>query len=278
MAKAMKMVSTWLGMAGLVVLASAPVHAGEGSVTEPPVLLAQAVSTKPNPDQQHWDLIKGAGRDIAVGGSAHSAVIYLIGTKKRFDDFEVLFQRGGAPTWRPYAGGGAVRVAASGATVWAVDSSGKVLASAGFRLEVRGAPEAIDIGASGRHVAVIGRDNAVYKSSGHKWLKVPSVSATRIDVDSEGRPLVINERGDVMVHLQAANWNRVGKVPVAAVDLAVDSPGNVRMVGADGNIYAYDSGKNKWVPKTISGAFTGIGVGGGQVWAVDSYHRVYRQK
>ncbi len=224
----------------------------------------------------NWQKVNGAAHDVAIGSDG---TVYIIGTRQNPRGFVVLRRpKGTKSSWSPLNSPGAVRVAANGDKAWVVNNLGQVFEQQGPGFQARQTPtKAVDIGASAKGVWMAGQNKVVYQFDNGRWLPVTGVKAVRVEVDWDGRPLVINDKGEVLVHVGGTNWKKIGGAPTAT-DLAVDMPGGIRIVGTDGNIYAYTSQSKKWTPIAQSGNFAGIGVGGGQIWAVDKGARIYRHK
>ncbi len=222
-----------------------------------------------------WKEIKGAAvRDVAIG---MNGVAYAVSTTQKKGGGQIVSRGKTANKWSPVQGASALRIAVEGRTLWGVDKTGQI-----YRMQLTkwgrvAGPKAIDIGASAKGVWVVGQDKSVHQWTGKKWQKVPGVDALKVEVDWDGRPLVLGRKGELLVHMGGPKWQHLAGSPTA-VDLAVDRPGGARLVGQDGQIYVLNGKTRKWDRVTKGGGMTSIGVGGGQVWIVGRKNQIYRQQ
>lgn len=129
-----------------------------------------------------------------------------------------------------------------------------------------------DIGASAKAVWIIGVDGKIYTRAGNNWQSVAG-TAQRIDIDQNGRPRVVNDRGNIYVHDNNMRWQ---KLPGTAVDVAVDVPGVARIVGKDGKTYVYNEMRRNWDAISQGTDSEAIGAGGGEVFRLTKKNDIYQ--
>ena len=83
----------------------------------------------------------------------------------------------------------------------------------------------------------------------------------RVDVDAQGRPWVVNDKG-VIYRLDGSKWT---KVPGWASDISVAANGQVFVLGKGGVPFRRD--RNKWVKLPGNAVHIGAGVPG-KPWVV----------
>ena len=116
--------------------------------------------------------------------------------------------------------------------------------------------KAIDIavGTNGS-VWVLGADGTPHRWDGSKWIAI-SGKGTRIAVDPQGNPWVVNAARNIFRH--ANGWQQL---PGAATDIAIANDGTTYVVGDGGQLFSLKSGTTNWQP--IPGG-VGVRIGAGQ--------------
>lgn len=238
-----------------------------GDVTVVTPSSSSSASTMPTSTK--WESIAGRASDVAIGSDGTAYMISAGGVSDNG-----IYQRAKtAKDWTKIQGA-AVRVAVEGTRAWVVNHGGDIFARNGSGWKKIAGPAAQDIGASAKGVWIIGVDGKIHKREGNGWKMVPG-TAQRIDIDQDGRPLVVNEKGIIFVHDNNQKWQ---KLPGDAIDVAADVPGLARIVGKDGKTYVFNGAKKNWTPIAEDTDSKSIGAGGGQVWRVSKHKSIYRLK
>lgn len=221
-----------------------------------------------------WENIDGAAaRDVAIGSDSTTYIVSTDGNEK---SGYLVFKRGKNDKKWTSLGITAVRIAVGNREPWIIDSAGRVFkffqnSWREVRGNISGTP--IDIGASKKGVWMTTNRGGIYRHIGGGWQMVKgSSTAFRIDVDWDGNPWIVNDKGEIFVR----KGNVWSKTTGLAVDVAVDMPGFARVVGTDGKIYSHNAGK--WTQRTQNDVAAGIGVGGGQVWGIAKNAAIFRKK
>lgn len=215
-----------------------------------------------------WEKVAGAAHDVAVGSDG---TVYAIGVKKTSGGYQ-MFKRAKTDSKWTRIIGGALRIAVAGTEAWVVNDKGGIYVQSGTRWRKVSGPAAQDIGASAKGVWITGTDDNIYQRVGNDW-KLVSGKAQRIDVDQDGRPWVVNNKGHIFVHDNNLKWQ---KLPGAATDVAVDARGAAYVVGTSGGVYVFNGSKRDWDRISDDKDSVAIGVGGGQVWRISKRNETYQ--
>lgn len=215
-----------------------------------------------------WVKVDGAARDVAIGSDG---TVYAIGVTRVGGGYEIFKRAKTANRWTKLSGA-ATRIAVFGTQAWVLNDKGMIFAQSGNGWKKVQGPAAQDIGASAKGVWIIGVDRKILQRVGNGWKTVPG-TAERIDIDSNGRPWVVNKQGNIFVHDNSQKWQ---KLPGAAVDVAADIPGAARVVGSDGKVYAFNGKTLNWDPISQDKDSLIIGAGDGQVWRLTKANDIYR--
>lgn len=215
-----------------------------------------------------WEKVAGAAHDVAVGSDG---TVYAIGVKKTSGGYQ-MFKRAKTDSKWTRIIGGALRIAVAGTEAWVVNDKGGIYVQSGTRWRRVSGPAAQDIGASAKGLWITGTDDNIYQRVGNDW-KLVAGKAQRIDVDQDGRPWVVNNKGHIFVHDNNLKWQRL---PGAAKDVAVDARGAAYVVGTSGGVFVFNGTKRDWDRISDDKDSVAIGVGGGQVWRISKTNETYQ--
>lgn len=152
---------------------------------------------------------------------------------------------------------------------WVVKSTGEILRRNGRKwIELSGTAVDIDINQKG-DVWVVGRDGWIRRWGGEDWVDSIKTDATRIAVDGNGAPWVMNSKGEF-----------------SSADLATKLSGTAKAVGtgADGSFWIIDptlsvskwTSESKW-KEEIKGTFAEITIdNGGSPILIDTKGNIFR--
>ena len=233
------------------------------------VTAAQAPKKAAAQAASKWVKIGGSARDVAVGSDGTT---YAIGVKKGGKGGYQIFKRAKTANKWTKISGAASRVAVMGTQAWVVTSDGQIFSQLGNKWKKVPGPAAQDIGASAKGVWIIDVNGKIHQRVGNDWKNVPG-TAYRIDIDQDGRPWVVNKRGNTFTHNNSQKWV---KFPGSATDVAADVPGQARVVGTDGKIYVFNATKRNWDAISQTTDSQAIGAGGGQVWSLNKTNEIFR--
>jgi hypothetical protein len=234
---------------------------GERTVVNPSS--AAAASSTPE-----WVKIDGKARDVAVGSDGTT---FVIGTGKTNGGYQIFKRAKTDSKWTKIIGG-ALRIAVAGTEAWVVNDKGGIYVQSGAKWRRVPGPTAQDIGASAKGVWIIDTNGKIHRRNGNAWQNVPG-TAQRIDIDRNGRPWVVNAKGEIFVHDNNLKWQ---KVPGAAIDIAADIPGKAVAIDKHGNVFAFNSAKNTWDALVRDKDAEAVGAGDGEVWRVTRTNEIYR--
>jgi len=203
--------------------------------------------------------LPGTAKDIDIGADGS---IWRVGT----DSMIARFEEGG---WTKIDGT-ASRIAVDNfGFPWVVKSTGEILRRNGRKwIVLNGTAADIDIGSNGE-VWVVGRDGWIRRWGGEDWGDALKADAVRIAVDGQGRPWVLNTRGEF-----------------SSADLATKFSGTAKTVatGADGSFWIIDptlavskwTSESKW-KEEIKGTFAEITIdNGGSPILIDTKGNIFR--
>lgn len=176
-----------------------------------------------------WQLMPGLASDIGVGSRGE---VWVTGIDNVPGGHSIYRWTG--TDWQIGPGGAARIDVDPQGTPWVVNSSGSI-----FRLErgswrqLPGLARDIGIGANGA-VWVIGvtpapGGYAIHRWNGNDWDLVPG-GAVRIDVDPQGNPWVVNDRGEVLRWSRNGRWQRLAGRGTA---VSIASNGTAWLLGTD---------------------------------------------
>ena len=168
---------------------------------------------------------------------------------------------------------------------------------------------ALDIGAGGGAVWVIGTNNAVYRYNGQGgWQRIPNAVSHQVSVDDAGSPWVVHSNhniykfdGSTFTHVPGQgrdggavwvigsrgrtihryngegenSWDTIepGQPGTEGiVHVAVDNTGNAWVITDGTRIYRYTGSNFTLIP----GRARDIGAGGGEVWVISTDGHIYR--
>lgn len=203
--------------------------------------------------------LPGTAKDIDIGADGS---IWRIGT----DSTIARFEEGG---WTKIDGTAARIAVDNFGFPWVVKSTGEILRRNGRKwIVLSGTAIDIDIGSSGE-VWVVGRDGWIRRWGGEDWVDAIKADATRIAVDGQGRPWVMNSKGEF-----------------SSADLATKFSGIAKAVaiGADGSFWIIDptlavskwTSESKW-KEEIKGTFAEITIdNGGSPILIDTKGNIFR--
>jgi hypothetical protein len=215
-----------------------------------------------------WAKIDGKARDVAVGSDGTT---YVIGVNTTGGGYQIFKRATTDSKWTKIIGG-ATRIAVMGTQAWVVNANGAIYHQSGAKWRRVPGPVAQDIGASAKGVWIIDTNGKIHQRNGNGWQNVPG-TAQRIDIDRDGRPWVVNAKGEIFVHDNSLKWQRV---PGAAIDIAADIPGKAVAIDKQGNVFAFNSAKNNWDALVRDKDAQAVGAGGGAVWRVTTKNEIYR--
>lgn len=203
--------------------------------------------------------LPGTAKDIDIGADGS---IWRVGV----DSTIARFEEGG---WTKIDGT-ASRIAVDNfGFPWVVKSTGEILRRNGRKwIVLNGTAADIDIGSNG-DVWVVGRDGWIRRWGGEDWVDAIKADATRIAVDGQGRPWVMNSKGEF-----------------SSADLATKFPGAAKAVatGADGSFWIIEptlaiskwTSESKW-KEEIKGTFAEMTIdNGGSPILIDTKGNIYR--
>ncbi len=203
--------------------------------------------------------LPGTAKDIDIGADGS---IWRIGV----DSSIARFEEGG---WTKIDGT-ASRIAVDNfGFPWVVKSTGEILRRNGRKWVVlNGTATDIDIGSNG-DVWVVGRDGWIRRWGGEDWVDAIKAEAIRIAVDGQGRPWVMNSKGEF-----------------SSADLATKFSGTAKAVatGSDGSFWMIDPtlavakwmSESKW-KEEIKGTFAEITIdNGGNPILIDTKGNIFR--
>lgn len=201
----------------------------------PPSANPPAQAGQPYPG---WTKVAGGATDIGVGADD---TVGLIGSDTTAGGHSI-FRGTGNGAWTQIAGGGTQIDVGTGANdLWLLNDAAygnQIFHGTNGQLTVVPGG-AIDIGAGGGAVYIIGTDQGIYgrDQAAGSWVRLEG-AAVRVDVDAGGRPWVVNAAGAIF------RWDCTGwvQMPGAAIDIGIGADGNVWIVGTD------------WVPRRWDGA------------------------
>lgn len=203
--------------------------------------------------------LPGTAKDIDIGSDGS---IWRVGK----DSTIARFEEGG---WTKIDGTASRIVVDNFGFPWVVKSTGEILRRNGRKwIVLNGTAADIDIGSNGE-VWVAGRDGWVRRWGGEDWVDAIKADATRIAVDAQGRPWVMNSKGEF-----------------SSADLATKFSGTAKAVatGADGSFWIIDStlAVSKWTSESkwkeeIKGTFAEITIdNGGSPILIDTKGNIFR--
>ena len=218
-----------------------------------------------------WESVSGKATDIAIGtdGTAYA----ISPTKANSSGYQIFKRESTANNWTKLPGAG-YRIAVSGTTPWVINLRGQIYSLSGSKWQIVRGPKAKDIGASAKGVWIVDMNGKLHKREGNRWKNVPG-TATRVDIDQDGRPWAVDEKGSIWVHGNNQRWQ---KLPGQGIDVAVDVPGKGTVIDKSGNIFVYDGAKRNWVATSREEDALAVGAGSGQVWRVTKNNQIYRMK
>lgn len=239
------------------------------------------VTALPKGGTMQWEQVPGRAHDIAL---ATDGTTWVIGDNKVPGGYGIYFRAANARDWGSMPGG-AVRIAVAGAKPWLVNDAGLVfeLAPSGTgwtdRPVLAGGKlmKAVDVGASAKGVWAVAEPAkqgsfAVYRWTGKDWLRDQSAWGTRITVDADGNPWLVNATGQIFA-LVKGKWQ---PFTGSARDIAVDAFGAPVVVDAAGKVQAFDAKANAWLNTGRDG--TAVALGSGRIWHLGPGTEVFRQK
>jgi hypothetical protein len=136
----------------------------------------------------------------------------------------------------------------------------------------------IGIGANGAVWAVgverVDGGHPIFRWNGRDWDRVDG-GAVAIDVDPQGRPWVVNDRGDVLRLLRGRDWERL---PGSGTAVTIDRSGTAWLLGTDRVDGGYSV--HRWTGRDwrrVPGGAAAIAAGQ-TVWLVNDQGSVFRQQ
>jgi hypothetical protein len=238
----------------------------------------QQVRSLPPALQREWQQIDGAARDIAV---ADDGTVWIIGTGKGTGGYD-LYRRGPRDAnWQKIYGWG-TRVGA-GKTAWHINDAGNIYRLDGSRWTQIPGPKAVDVGAGGGKVYMLGgnpingKSYAVHVLDGNTWKKI-SGSGVRIDVDDRGNPWVLSHDSSIWVQINQAPFNgKWAQIAGKGMDIGVHTGPAGAVVGTDGAVWLRDAKTSKWNSKTVKAQAVAMGPDN-KVWAIMPGGEILKQK
>lgn len=203
--------------------------------------------------------LPGTAKDIDIGADGS---IWRIG----LDSSIARFEEGG---WTKIDGTASRIAVDSFGFPWVVRSTGEILRRNGRKwIVLNGTAADIDIGSNG-DVWVVGRDGWIRRWGGEDWVDAIKAAATRIAVDGQGGPWVMNSKGEF-----------------SSADLATKFSGTAKAVatGVDGSFWIINStlavskltSESKW-KEEINGTFAEITIdNGGSPILIDTKGNIFR--
>lgn len=203
--------------------------------------------------------LPGTAKDIDIGADGSIWRIGVDSTIARFED-------GG---WTKIDGTAARIAVDNFGFPWVVKSTGEILRRNGRKwIVLNGTAADIDIGSNG-DVWVVGRDGWIRRWGGEDWVDAIKADAVRIAVDGQGRPWVMNSKGEF-----------------SSADLATKFSGTAKAgaTGADGSFWIIDptlavskwTSESKW-KEEIKGTFAEITIdNGGSPILIDTKGNIFR--
>jgi Tectonin domain len=193
------------------------------------LMLATVLTFTCAASQAQWQLMPGLATDIGVGAQGEA---WVTGIDQVEGGHSVYRWNGG--DWQ-ITGGGALRIDVDPqGNPWVVNAAGQILrlGPGGWQL-LPGLARDIGIGANGA-VWVIGVTRVpggftVHRWNGSDWDLVDG-GAVRIDVDPQGMPWVVNDRGDVLRRNRNGSWQRL---PGRGIAVAIANDGTAWLIGRD---------------------------------------------
>jgi LmbE family N-acetylglucosaminyl deacetylase len=232
-----------------------------------------------NASDTAWNFLPGlAARDIGVGPAG---IAYAIGKDSIGNNNGRIYKWAGN-VWQEI-GGLANRIDIDNRGLpWIVNSSGAIFRrnDANTAWETISGPSARDIGTGADgSVFVTGKDPVVgggriYKWSGNAWGEIGGTS-TQISVDGIGRPLVINERGEIFFW-EDLGWNvlALGGINQPLTQIAA-SASTEQLWAIDATEQIWRRSGSTW--SLQPGQATKIAIShDGTVWAVNRYGSIFK--
>ncbi len=204
--------------------------------------------------------LPGTAKDIDIGSDGS---IWRVGT----DSSIARFEDGG---WTRIDGA-ASRIAVDNfGYPWIVRSTGEIFRRNGRAwIPLAGTAVDIDINPNG-DVWVAGRDGWIRRWGGADWVDATKADATRIAVDSQGMPWMMNTKGEV----SSIDWAAT-KFPGTAKAIAVGADGSFWIIDPMLSVSRWTS-ESKW-KEEIKGTFAEITIdNGGSPILIDTKGNIFR--
>jgi hypothetical protein len=212
-----------------------------------------------------WEQLPGGATDIGFGGGK----AWIVG--KNFDIRYFTGQR-----WKTIEGGAVGITVDSAGNPWVVNTDGEIFRYRGGWQKLPG--NAIDIAAGGNSVWVIGSGQvpggySIHRWNGNGWDRIEG-GATRIAVDPNGNPWVVNENHEIFRLVHGA-WQRL---PGLANDIAIGADGTPWVIGV-GTVPG-GNGVHRWTGNNwqdVEGGAVRIAVdGNGNPWVINIDGNIYK--
>lgn len=218
--------------------------------------------------------LPGSAVDIAYGGGK----LFCLGTENNGGGGRVYKWEN---NWWQVINGEAVRIAVDKeGKPWVVNKSGYIYKGDGNGGWSRLPDKAKDIGIGGdNQVYIIGYTNTtyggyIYKWNGSGWSRIHG-EATRVAVDRDGKPWVVNTLGDTFKGDGAGNWTHL---PGKALDIGIGPNGTVFTCRSNsGSLYEWN-GSNWSTRLTMEKAISNVTVGynGVPYWTAGDERYMYK--